>query len=213
MSEVIEVSAQPREIVGKANRRLAADGRVPAVLYGAGRKSAPLSVDRHDFEVLLSHHEGIGNALLHLKVKGQRGPINAIIKEVQRDRVKGTLYHVDFWAVKMDQLVQTVVPLHFLNEEDCAGVRAGGIMTHNLREVRIEALPADLPEAAEADVTGLEVGDSMHVRDITPPEGVTLLDDPDIILCSVTAPTVAPTLEEVERAPEPEVIGEAETEE
>ena len=111
--------------------------------------------------VLVAHGEG--STLVHVKV-GDAKPVNAIVKEVQHDRVRGTVQHIDFWAVKMTQRIAAVVPLRFAG--DSAGVKAGGVLTHNFTEVHIESLPADLPEYIEADVSLLEVGDSLKVSDL-----------------------------------------------
>lgn len=212
MAEFIEISAEPREQVGKAYHRLVAQGKLPAVLYGSEREPEPLAIDKHDFE-LLATHEGLTSTLVHLKVGGHSAPVNVIVKEIQHDPVKGAIRHVDFWAVKMTQRISTTIPIHFLG--DSAGVKAGGVLTHNLTEVQIEALPADLPDYVEADVSTLEVGDSLHVSDLAAPEGVIITTPGDEIVCSVTPPTVEPAPEEVavaEEEVEPEVIGE-ETEE
>lgn len=209
MAENIEIAAETRDVIGKAAHRLAASGKLPAVLYGASVKPQPISVDRHDFERILAAH-GDGSTLVHVSVGGAKA-VNAIIKEVQHDRVRGTVQHVDFWAVKMTQKIAATVPLHFVG--DSAGVKAGGVLTHNFMEVHIEALPADLPDFVEADVSALEVGDSLRVGDLVPPAGVTITSPPDEIVCSVTPPTVAPAAEEAAQVEEPEVVGETKEEE
>jgi large subunit ribosomal protein L25 len=209
MAENIEIAAAPREVVGKAAHRLATSGKLPAVLYGASVKPQAIELDRHDFERVLAAH-GDGSTLVHVSVAGGK-PVNAIIKEVQHDRVRGTVLHVDFWAVKMTQKIAAAVPLHFVG--DAAGVKAGGVLTHNFTEVHIEALPADLPEAIDADISGLEVGDSMSVADLVAPSGVTITSPAEEVICSVTPPTVAPEIEEAEHVEEPEVMGETKEEE
>jgi large subunit ribosomal protein L25 len=116
---------------------------------------------------------------------------------------------VDFWAIKMTQHVTTSVPIEFVG--DSAGEKTGGVMLHELREVHIEALPAHLPGSIAVDVSALEVGQAIHIRDIAAPEGVTILDDPETIVCSVVAPAVAVEEEEVAEAPaEPELVGKPE---
>jgi large subunit ribosomal protein L25 len=213
MAEFIEIAAEPREHVGKAFHHLSPQGKLPAVLYGAEREPEPLSLDKHDFE-LLATHEGLTSTLVHLRIQGQAKPVNVIVKEIQHDPVKGAICHVDFWAVKMTQRITTTVPVHFLG--DSAGVKAGGVLTHNLTEVQIESLPADLPDFVEADISALEVGDSLHVSDLSAPEGVIIITLADEIVCSVTAPTIEPEVEEVEAVEEevePEVIGEEKEEE
>ncbi|MBE0475594.1 MAG: 50S ribosomal protein L25 [Coriobacteriia bacterium] len=204
MAQTTTITAKPRDIIGKANRRLAQAGLIPAVLYGAGRTPLPISVDRHDFEVLIAHNAA--SALLDLVIEGEKKPVNAVIKGLQTNTVKGRIEHIDFLAVKMDKAIHTTVTLHFAGES--AGEKAGGVIMHNLREVTVEALPGDLPESIEVDVTPLAVGESLHVGQLQVPEGVTVLDDPETIVCSVTAPTVEPTPEEVVEEVEPAVVGE-----
>jgi large subunit ribosomal protein L25 len=123
-----------------------------------------------------------------------------IIKEVKRHEVKGTLQHIDFWAVNMRETLQTAVPITFVGSAE--GERTGGVMMHALRELRVEARPKDLPEHIEADISSLSVGESLTVADLPVPAGVTLLDDLETVVASVMAPAV----EEEELVPE---IGEA----
>lgn len=208
MTEATAIAAKQRTITGKANRRLATQGLIPAVVYGAGRDTAAIALDRHDFELFLQHHEGSGG-LVEIELEGESKPIVAMIKQVQTSPVKGDVLHVDFHAVRMDQLVQTPVPLHLVG--DAEGVKSGGVLLHNLHEIHVEALPTDLPDFIEADISALEVGMSLHIGDITPPAGVAIIDDAEAIVCSVTAPSAAPTEEELAAAAEevePEVIGE-----
>lgn len=208
MSEVTTIKAEPREVVGHANRKLTAEGKIPAVLYGAGRDAMPVEVSRHDFELYMTHHGAAG--VLKLEVAGESKPVNALIKDVQHNPVKGSIIHIDFLAVRMNVAIHAVAPLSFVN--DPVGVREGGVLTVALHEVNIEALPGDLPESIEVDVEGLAIGENLTVGDVKPPSGVTLLDDPETVVCSVTAPTVAIEEEVVEgvegEEAEPELIGE-----
>lgn len=213
MTEFIELSATTRTTIGKANRRISGSGLLPAVVYGSGREALAVAVDRHDFELLLSHG-GVSTALLKLSIDGHK-PVNVIVKSMQHDAVKGAVQHVDFWAVKMDQKVTTAVPVHFVGESP--GVKAGGVMTHNVQSVHVESLPTAIPDAIEADVSMLEIGSSLHVSDLPVPAGATILDAAEEIVASVVAPKSAEAEEAAEAAEvtEPEVIGEkaAETEE
>jgi large subunit ribosomal protein L25 len=150
--------------------------------------------------------------LIDLVIDDAERPVHVIVKSIQHDPVKGTARHVDFWAVNMRQAVTTTVPVHF--EGEAPGVKTGGVFMHNMIHVNVEALPDDLPEAVTVDISTLEVGDSVHVRDLAPQKGVTILDDPDEIVASI----VPPAKEEEEVAPaeeavEPEVIGETPEEE
>lgn len=203
MTHVVELKADHRDVVGKSSRRLARQGRVPAVLYGAGIEATNLSVDRRDFERLM-HSATVGSTLVDLYVEGRKDPVHCIIKEVRHDAVKGTVEHIDFWAVKMSRALQTTVPIAFVGSSE--GERSGGVVVHALRELRVEARPKDLPEHIEVDLTPLAVGDSLTVGDLTPPAGVTFLDDPETVVASVMAPAVAveaaPAIEEAAEVPE-----------
>jgi len=207
MTETTSLAAQPRTIIGKANRHLAAEGQIPAVLYGPKREPIALSVNRHDFELFMSHAGG-GSTLVSLDVEGESKPVNAIIKEIQVSPVKGTILHVDFKAIRMDQKIQASVSLHLVG--DSLGVKEGGILMHNLHTVLVEALPGDLPEAIEVDISELELGQTLHVSDVVAPEKVEIVEDPQAIVCSVTTPTLEPVEEEevLEEGEEPELVGE-----
>ena len=206
MSETTEIKATSREVIGKANRRLEPD-LLPAVVYGADVKAHSISIDRHEFEQLLAHDEGFTSKLMKVAVEGDK-PVNVIVKSVQRDPASGALLHVDFWAVAMTQTIVTTVPIHF--EGDAPGVKAGGVMMHNLQLVQVEALPGDLPDALVADISALEVGDSVHVSDLVAPKGVTIVESPEEIVASVVAPAKAEEEAPVLEAEQPEVIGEEE---
>lgn len=209
MTASTELAAAPRTITGKTSKRLAAVGQIPAVLYGRGRDPLPLALDRHEFELFVAHHAA-GSTIVELKVEGEKKPINAMIREVQRSSVKGTVLHVDLLEISMDHAVSATVALHLVN--DPQGVREGGILNVILHELSIEAKPADLPEVIEHDVSGLGMGEALHISDITVPKGVTLVDDPETMIATVTAPKAEVEEgegEEVEAA-EPEVIGAAE---
>jgi large subunit ribosomal protein L25 len=217
MTDNIEIKATSRDVVGKANRRLGAD-KLPAVVYGVGVDAKPVALDRHDFEVLLSRSEGMSAKLIELSVDGGK-PLNVIAKAIQHDPTKGQPIHVDFWAVNMNRAITTSIQVHFLGESP--GVKAGGVMMHNVQQIQIESLPSDLPEYLEADISGLNIGDSVHISDIVAPPGVTILDGADEIVASVVPPAKSIEEEEAEAAEaageveeaEPEVIGEKSEEE
>ncbi len=203
------LTAVSRDVLGKSSKKLAAAGQIPAVLYGVGREAMAVAVDRHDFELWAAHHSA-GSGMVELSLEGEKKPINAMVRDIQHSAVKGTILHIDFLAVSMDKPIHANVPLHLVN--DPAGVRAGGILTVNIHELNVEALPGDLPELLEWDVSPLEVGDTLHLKDIAAPSGITLLDDPETIIASVQVPRVE--VEEVtEEVTEPEVIGAKESEE
>jgi large subunit ribosomal protein L25 len=211
MTESTDIKARVRETTGKQNRRLTGSTEIPAVLYGPARDTVSLALDRHDFERMMSHHGG-GSTIVSIAVEGEKKPVNAVIREVQHSPVKGTILHVDFLAIRMDQKLQATVSFGFVG--DSPGVKAGGVLMHSMRELMVEALPADLPDSIEVDISELEIGNSITVADLVAPEGVEITDDPEGVVCSVTLPTAEPTEEELaEEAAEPEVIGEEAPEE
>jgi large subunit ribosomal protein L25 len=193
-----------RDVIGKASHKLAQSNRIPAVLYGPGRETVSLSVDRHAFELLMTHHAA-GSMIVELQVEGEKKPINAMIRELQHSPVKGEIVHVDFLVIQMNVAVNAAIALHFIN--DAAGVKAGGILSTSIHEINVEAKPGDLPEAIDVDVAALEIGDVLHVSDIVAPKGVTITDDPEAVLVSVQAPRVEVEEEEVSETAEPELIG------
>lgn len=210
MSRSTTLNVYPRDIVGKANRRLAGSNRIPAVLYGLGRESMSVSVDRHEFELLLGHHAS-GSLLVEMKIEGEKKPIHSMIREMQVGPIKGNVLHIDFLAVSMDELVHAVISVHLLNEPE--GVKAGGVLTVDRHDINIEAKPGDLPGSISFDVSALEIGDTVHVSDLTLPAGVTVLDASDDLIASVTPPAAEEEVEEVEEQMQPELIGETPVEE
>lgn len=179
-----KLQAEPRNDTGKGvARKLRAAGRVPGVLYGHGLDPLPLSVDsREMFHVL---HQGAGaNALVDLIVDGKDHL--AMAREIQRDHIHNTLIHVDFLAVSRTEKITVNVPVIEVGE--AAGVKEGGVVEHHLREISAECFPQDVPEHIEVDITDIELGGMVHVRDLVPPAGVTILTNPDDALLSIITP-------------------------
>jgi len=203
MSDTTVLEAFKRDQIGKANRQLAGTDRIAAVLYGMGRDAMPISIGRHDFELLMSHHVS-SSLLVEIKLEGEKKPLHAMIREMQVGPVKGNILHVDFLAVDMNETVHASIALHLVNDPE--GVKKGGVLTVDRHELNVEAKPGDLPESIDIDVSALEIGDSLHVRDVVAPKGVVLLDDMDGILASVTPPTVEAEEPEAAAA-EPELVG------
>jgi large subunit ribosomal protein L25 len=208
MAENIKVKATTREMIGKTSHRLA-DSELAGVVYGSAVESRAVSVDRHAFEQVLLHEGNIASKLIELSIDGGK-PLPVIVKSLQHDPLKGTVVHVDLWAVNMRRPVTTTVPVHF--EGEAPGVKTGGVFMHNVAHINVEALPDELPEFLVADISALEVGDNIHVRDLVAPKGVTILDAEDEIVASVVPPAKEEE-EVVEEAAEPEVIGESASEE
>jgi large subunit ribosomal protein L25 len=192
MSE-FKLAAEHRSEAGKgAARRLRASGRVPAVLYGHGTKPQHLSVDARQFGQALRTDAGV-NVLISLEVGSDQHL--ALAKEIQRHPVRGHLIHVDFIQVRRGEKVHVQVPVHLVGE--APGAREGGIVDQDLYQLNVEAEVTAVPEAVEADVSGLGIGDVLRVADLKAPEGAVILDDPEAAVVSVVAPTV-------EAEPEPE---------
>jgi large subunit ribosomal protein L25 len=202
MSEY-QLAAESRTDTGKgAARRVRAAGRVPAVLYGHGIKPEHLSVDAREFAQAL--RSGGANALLELRFGRTRHL--ALAREVQRHPVRGTYTHVDFLVVRRGEKVTVQVPVHLVGE--APGVVQGGILDQDLHQLNVEAEVTAVPEAVEADVSGLQIGDVLRVGDLKAPEGAAVLDDAEAPVVSVVAPTVEP----VEEAEEEEAAEAAEGE-
>ncbi len=197
MSEY-KLAAENRSDAGKgAARRLRASGRVPAVLYGHGTKPQHLSVDARQFGQALRTDAGV-NVLISLEVG--RDQHLALAKEIQRHPVRGDLLHVDFIQVRRGEKVHVQVPVHLVGE--APGAREGGIVDQDLYQVNVEAEVTAVPEAVEADVSGLGVGDVLRVADLKAPGGAVILDDLEASVVSVVAPTVEPEPEAEEAAEE-----------
>src|SRR6266436_6300237 len=207
MAKQVKLKAEPRTATGRsAARRLKARGIVPAVVYGGKEKSQPLQVSARDINAMLSHASG-ENILVELEIAGQKATRPALLQEVQHSPVGGDVLHVDFHAISMDEKIQADVPLEPLGVPN--GVKNfGGLLDQNLRALPIECLPRDLPDKVTVDVSALNIGDSIHVRDIKLPAGVTAKVQAELTAFSVMAPVIEeePVATEAEAAVGPEVI-------
>jgi large subunit ribosomal protein L25 len=207
MAKQVKLTAERRTATGRsAVRKLKAAGSVPAVIYGAKDKPETLQVSRRDINAMLSHAAG-ENILVELEIAGKSRL--ALVQEVQHAPVGGAILHIDFHAVSMDEMIQADVPLEPTGIAN--GVKnMGGLLEQNLRSLAIECLPRDLPDVVTVDVSALNIGDSIHVREIKLPEGVTTRVQPDLTAFSVLAPTVEeePVAAAVEAPTGPEVIRE-----
>ena len=193
----LKLKAEKREESGKgAARKLRAAGRVPAVLYGHGVGPMAVSVDAKDLFHILHGSAGT-NVLVDLQVDGTQHL--SLPREIQRDHVRGRYLHVDFLAVRRDETVTVSVPVHVIGESP--GVKAGGVIEHHLWELQVECLPGDVPDGIDADVSKLQVGDSLRVADLTPPRGVSVLTPLEESVVSVVIPQVR-VVEEVEAGAE-----------
>jgi large subunit ribosomal protein L25 len=178
-------------------------GYVPGVVYGIGGDCVSFKVDARKLRSVLAE----GHALFDVELDGgERQPV--IVKEQQRDAVQGRLVHLDLFKVRLDEKIQSTVPLELEGIEDAPGVKEGGVLEHVTRELQIEALPTDIPDRIVADVSGLGIAETMNLSSVTPPAGVTLLGDLDeIVVATVTAPSeIVEEPEEIEE--EAELVGE-----
>lgn len=171
----------------RETRRLRRAGQVPGVLYGGS--DAPISFAVN--ERTLRHALAAKGAVLELTVDGGAGT-PAVLKDAQRHPVRGDLMHVDLLRVDLNVAIQAPVTVHLVGEEAAPGVIEGGILEHVTRELTIEALPNDIPEFIEVDVSKMEMNATLQLSEITAPKGITLLDDPDTtVLASITPPSVS----------------------
>jgi large subunit ribosomal protein L25 len=209
MAKQVKLKAEPRTNVGRsAARQLRARGLIPAVIYGGKDKPQPLQVTARDINTMMSHASG-ENVLVELEITGDGSTRTALVQEVQHSPVGGEIRHVDFHAISMDQMIQAEVPLEPTGT--AVGVKTfGGLLEQSLRALAIECLPGDLPDSITVDVSQLNIGDSIHVRDIQLPPGVAPKVQPDLTAFSVVAPIVeeAPVVEAEAAAAGPEVITE-----
>ena len=195
-SDRATLSVQPREQFGsRTTRRLRRDGLVPGVIYGGGSEARPFQVGERDARNVLVH----GGALIDLEFDGS-GTTPVVVKEQQRDPVRGLLIHLDLLEVKLDEEIEAEVPIELLGAEDAPGVKEGGVLEHVTHQITIEALPTAIPESIPADVSGMSIGDTLQLSAVIAPEGVQFaVDDPN----EVTIATLSPP--RVEEEPEPEV--------
>ena len=208
MANQLKISAQPRSEAGRnAVKSLKRAGLVPAVIYGAKTPAQNLKLNERELSRLLGHATS-ESVLVDVQIEGS-GSTTALISEVQHHPVTGAVLHVDLHAVAMDELFTAEVAVETTGE--AAGVKTGGgVLEVILRMLEIECLPGDLPEMITVDVSGLNIGDSVHVRDLTLPKGVTVLNDADLTVVSVAPPTVeeAATPSTAPEGAQPEVIDE-----
>jgi large subunit ribosomal protein L25 len=197
------LAVEEREERGtRAVRRLRREGYVPGVVYGGDNDAVAFKVPARQLRTALID----GSALLDLKVGGGSA-LPVIVKDQQFHPVRGELLHIDLLQVRLDEKINSAVALELHGVEEAPGVKEGGVLEHVTRELNIEALPTDIPERIEVDVSGMEAAAVMHLSEISPPEGVVFLDDPEeTIIATINVPTEEPEEPEVEE--EAELVGE-----
>jgi large subunit ribosomal protein L25 len=211
MANQVKLSARPRVEVGRnALSKVRARGAIPAVLYGARDAATNLEIDKKDIQNLLSRAVG-ENILVDLEIREGATVSNrtSLIQEVQHHPVRGEIIHVDFHAVSMTEEIDAEVVLE--PEGEPVGVKTfGGLLQQSMRSLPIRCLPQNLPNLIVVDVSGLNIGESLHVRDIKLPPGVAAVPDEDLTVFIVSEPTVAEEepVAAAEEAAAPEVIKE-----
>lgn len=191
------------EFGSRTARRLRREGLIPGVVYSGGEAARAFSVPERE----ASHALATGGALLDLTFDGGKAePV--VVKEQQRHPVRGQLLHIDLQVVRLDQAIQSEVPIELLGVEEAPGVKEGGVLEHITHTINVEALPTDIPESIAVDVSGMEIGDTMQLDSVIAPEGVEFALGEGVEAAEVTIATLNPP--RVEEEPEPEVDEEAE---
>jgi large subunit ribosomal protein L25 len=185
----------------RSARRLRRDGLVPGVMYGGGDAPQHFAVDARTLRNTLAH----AGQVIEVVVAGG-STTNVLIKDVQRHPVRGEAVHVDLLRVRMDVAIHATVPIDFVGADSAPGVTEGGIFNQELREVNIEALPGDIPDSIQHDVSGLQINETITLEVLTAPAGVKLLDDTETVIATITPPTLEPVEEEIET--ETALVGE-----
>ncbi len=207
-----------REATGKGPaRRLRASGSVPAVVYGGHREAVPISVDRHTVSELIHKSQHGVRSIFLLKMVGTDQQRHAMIKDIQINPISRKLTHIDFIRVLMDEKVRVLVPVRVTGT--AIGVKEGGILDFQVRDLHVECLPGQIPDAVEVDVTHLAGHEYVRIKEVKLPEGVKVLDDPERVVVGVThlkaeaEPVAAEVVAEVPAEPEVIKRGRIEVEE
>ncbi|MCP1672947.1 large subunit ribosomal protein L25 [Natronocella acetinitrilica] len=207
MAVELKLPAEKRSDTGKgASRRLRREKLVPGIVYGAGKDAEMIQVSAFELARMMET-ESFYSQVIDLTVKGKKAQ-GVVVKDLQRHPFKDRVLHVDFLRVKAGEKLHMHVPLHFLNDETCKGVKAGGVVHKDSIEVSIIALPKDLPEYIEVDLADLEIGDSLHLSDLKMPPNVELeafahgddTHDADQPVVSIVQPRVSKLDEAAEEA-------------
>ncbi len=204
--ERIKLEVKEREGRGSADsRRLRREGMIPGVLYGSGKTPHPICIPERELRRVLTGAGGL-HAILDVVLEGQKTTHASILKDYQQDPIRGHISHVDLQEVRLDRPIQASIVVQLVGES--VGVKEGGVLSQVQREINIEALPMEIPEHLELDISGMAIGDSLRLADLPAREGVTYLDNPEeTVLATVTLPT---RVEEPEEAVEGEELAEGE---
>ena len=208
-SQTTKLSISARDVSNsRATRRLRRTGQVPGVLYGGGADAVPFAVDERE----LRHALAAQGAVVELQLDGENTP--AVLKDSQRHPVRGQTLHVDFLRVRLDVAIHAVVALELRGGDDAPGTKEGGVLEHVTREVNIEALPNDIPERLELDVSAMQINDTVFLSQVVAPSGVTILDDvEETVVANLSPPRLQAELDALEEGAieeETGVVGEGE---
>lgn len=204
-TETTALKAAPREpSSSRSARRLRREGNVPGVVYGGGADPVAFQIQARDLRLALAN----AGAVLNLTIEGSAGsPV--VVKELERHPVSGETVHIDLLRVRLDVKIQAAVILELIGGDDSPGAKEGGVLEHVTRELNIEALPGDIPDTLQHDVSAMVIGDILTVEALRPPAHVELLDDPETVIATLTPPKLQ-LEEEDEIEAETEVVGEGE---
>jgi large subunit ribosomal protein L25 len=203
--ETTALNVNAREPDGsRGARRLRHEGDVPGIVYGGGEDPVPFKVSARDLRLALAH----AGAVLDLAVE-DAAPTPVVLKELERHPVTGETMHVDLLRVRLDVKIQSTVQLELIGAEDAPGVKEGGVLEHVTRELHIDALPTDIPDSIQHDVSDMVIGDTLTLESLRAPANVELLDDPDTVIATLTPPKLQ-LEEEEEIEEETGVVGEGE---
>ena len=194
--ERVKLRVRERETLGSPEtRRLRRQGMIPGVLYGRGKDPTAVCVEERELRRVLTGSHGL-HAILDVTFEGSGNARPSILKEYQRDAIRGHITHFDLQEVRLDQVIQSQVVVELVGE--APGTKEGGVLSLVTRELNIEALPMEMPDRIEVDVSGLELNATLRLADITIPGNAKLLDDPDeTVIATVTPPTRVEEPEEV----------------
>ena len=214
----VSIVVHKRDVTGsRAARRMRKSGLIPGVLYGHGKDAVLIAVEPHALREALSTSAGT-HAVLDVTLEGQKAGHKAIVKQLDLDRVKSNVVHVDLQEIRLDETIETSVAIHF--EGEAKGVKAGGLLDEAVREVTVKGVVTAIPEHLVMDISELDMNETLKVADLQVPEGIEVLADPEDVLCSVLPPRKVEVEEGVEgeeaaeavAAAEPEIVGKKEDE-
>jgi large subunit ribosomal protein L25 len=193
-SDTVSLDLEERTERGsRAMRRLRRAGSVPGVIYGGSGDPVPFAVDARILRNTLAH----AGAVLEVKVgSGKAQPV--VVKDLQRHPVRGDIVHADLLRVDMSVAIQTPVTVELLGADDAPGVSDGGVLAQEARELTVEALPGDIPDVIQVDVSQMQLNDTLTLEAVPAPEGVTFVDDTETVIATITPPSLEPTGDDIE---------------